>query len=206
MAGPKVLTKKATRPVAQVEEDEDTETEPTTSKVVVTKALAEIVSKWDKAEKTAEAYWPRIVAFVIENGTERDELRQALLDIRKMAKLTANNEISVIMRVADFPDEVQACIDGDDNPATGEVWKVRELRELGKKKQEGGGRDPEDSFKKKIHNVARYAIEEANLELADFIAECKSAFREEHAKAEARSTRASEGNGDAAEDEADTDE
>lgn len=200
----KVLTKRTVKPAVEVDEDEEVETssEP---KVVVTKALATLITGWDRAEKQAEAYWPKIVAFVIENETKREELRQALLDIRKMAKLTANNEISVIMRVSDFPDEVQACIDGDDNPATGEPWKVRELRELGKKKQEGGGRDPEDSFKKKIHNVAKYAIEEAQLEQADFIAECKAAYKEEHAKAEARATRAAEGQEDG-EAESDEDE
>lgn len=193
----KVLTKRNIRPVVKpdVEEEEETETGSET-KVVVTKALAQLITNWDKAEKTAESYFPRVVAFVIENETTREELRQALLDIRKMAKLTANNEISVIMRVAEFPDEVQACIDGDDNPATGEPWKVRELRDLGKKKQEGGGRDPEDSFKKRIRTVAKYAIEEAQLELADFVAECKAAYKEEHAKAEARATRAEEGDGE----------
>lgn len=201
----KVLTKRTVKPAVEVDEDTDTETETKAEpKVIVTKALATLISNWDKAEKTAESYFPRVVAFVIENDTSREELREALLTIRKMAPLTANNEISVIMRVKDFPDEVQACIEGDDNPATEKPWQVRELRDLGKKKQEGGGRDPEDSFKKKVRNVAKYAIEEAQLELSDFIAECKSAYKEEHAKAEAREAKAN--NGEEGEDEGDTNE
>jgi hypothetical protein len=113
-----------------------------------------------------------------------------------MKKITANNELSVIFRVKEFEDEVRACIEGDDNPATGEPWQVRDLRKLGVKTQEGGGRDPEDSFKKKVHNLAKYAIEEAQLELADFIAECKAAYKEEHAKAEAAAVRAAEKDGE----------
>jgi hypothetical protein len=197
----KVLTKHNIRPIAKPDADVDEEVETKAEKVVVTKALAVLINGWDKAEKAAEAYWPKIVQFVIENETTRDELRQALVDLRGMKKITANNELSVIYRVAEFEDEVRACIEGDDNPDTGEPWQVRDLRKLGVKTQEGTGRDPEDSFKKRIRNVAKYAIEEAQLELADFIAECKAAYKEEHAKAEAAAVRAAEKDGEPKEEE-----
>lgn len=188
MPAVKTLTKKSIRPAPQPEPEEEVETKAET-KVIVSKSLAVLINNWEKAEKTAEAYWPKVVQYVIENETTREELRQALMDIRGMKKLTANNEISVIMRVSEFPDEVQACIDGDDNPETGEPWQVRQLRELGKKSQEGGGRDPEDTFKRRIKTVAKYAIEEAQLELADFTAECKAAYKEVYASLEAKATR-----------------
>lgn len=188
----KTLTKRNIRPAVREETDEEVETKAE-AKTVVSKALATLVSGWDKAAKQFDSYFPRIVQYVIENDTSKEEMRQALIDFRGMKPLTANNELSVIFRVAEYPNEVQACIEGDDNPATGEPWRVRDLRDLGKKTQgDGTGRDPEDSFKKRIRNVAKFAIEDAELELADFIAECKAAYKEVHAALEAAAVRAQE--------------
>jgi hypothetical protein len=185
------------RPKARIEDDTelDDETEAKAEpKVVVNKQLSRLMSEWKNAEDKADSYFPRIVQFVIENDTERKELKQALLD-RGMKDLSAVNEVSVIMRVSEFPDEVQACIDGEFEGG------VRALRELGKKKQEGSD-DPETKFKKSIERVATFAIDQVDLDQADFVAEAKSAYKKAYAKLEAKEAR----NAAKAKDGADEDE
>jgi hypothetical protein len=180
----KPTKKLGVRPKPRIEDDTDLDTETESKaepKVVVNKQLARLMSEWKSASEKADSYFPRVVQFVIENDTDRKELKQALLD-RGMKDISAVNEVSVIMRVSEFPDEVQACIDGEFEGG------VRALRELGKKKQEGTD-DPETKFKKSLARVAIFAIDQVDLDQADFIAEAKSAYKSAYAKLEARAAR-----------------
>jgi hypothetical protein len=183
-------TKKTVRPVSQTDTEEEAESKA--EPIVITKALAKLMSEWNQSALKTDSYFPRVVQFVIENDTTKDEIKKALIELRGMTKLTAGNEISVIWRVREFPDEVQACIDGEDNPETGETWKVRELRKLGKTDQDAGGRTVEDTFKRKLGNLAKYAVEDAKLERPDFLQECKEAWNDAYAKATSKNKSAKE--------------
>jgi hypothetical protein len=169
----KVLPKN--RAIERVDEEEDVETkEEPEAKTIVSKGLAKLVTEWTQAVGKADSYFPKICQFVLEEGTEKKELKKALMEIRGMAKLTAGNEVSVIMRVIDYPDEIQKAIDGE--------ITVRELRDIGKEEHEGKD-DPETKLEKGIKRMASFAIKELEMDQPDFLAQCKSAYKDRHAAA-----------------------
>ena len=67
---------------------------------------------------------------VQENEISRAELKKALIEIRGMKELTANNEVSAIMNIIDrVPEMIEQAIDGE--------VTTRDLREAGRKSRKG---------------------------------------------------------------------
>lgn len=182
----KVITRNQTRsrPVVEVEPDIEEQVEekaePTT--VVVSKGLATLMTKWKHAFGQFEAYFPQACQYVIENQTTKEELRQALKEYRGMEVPTLNNEVSVIWRVKDHPEEVEACLNKELNPETGQIWTVRELRNVGVKPQlNRSEKSVEDKYVEMIEKIAIYAIKEVKAGLNDFVNQCRVTYREQHA-------------------------
>jgi hypothetical protein len=174
------------RAITAAEEDEDVETETETKaepKTQISPGLAELVTKWATAVGRADSYFPQIVQYVIEEGTERKELKQALMDIRGMEKITANNEVSVIMRVSEYPEEVERCLNKE--------ITVRQLRDTGKKEHDDKD-DPDTKFEKSLNRIAGQAITEIRLNREDFLAMCRSAYNKKNGDIKAKEARAAE--------------
>jgi hypothetical protein len=182
---PKVIAKNRIRPQVE-EETEDMEqveekAEPKAS-VAVSKGLATIMSKWKNAFGQYEAFFPQAVQYVIENGTTKDELKAALQEYRGLEVPTLNNELSVIWRVKDHPEEVEACLNEEINPETGQVWRIKDLRKVGMKPQlNRNEKTAEDKFVDSMDKVATYAIKEVKIGLNDFITQARTSYREQHA-------------------------
>lgn len=183
---PKVITRNQQRPriavqeEAEVEEQVETKEEPKV--VVVSKGLANLMTKWKNAFGQYESYFPQACQYIIENGTTKDELKQALIEFRGLEKPTLNNELSVLWRVKDHPEEVEATLNEEINPETGQVWRVRELRQVGVKPQTNKtDRSVEDKFIDLMDKVASYGIKEVKLGLNDFINQARTSYREQHA-------------------------
>lgn len=184
MAKLTVQTKNRLRSNPVVEEEEAEETEAKAEpKVTVNKQLAKLMTDWQAAYGKAESYWPKIVMFVIENETSRAELKQALKDFRGLEVPTLNNELSVIMRVKDYPEKVQECLDGE--------LSVRELREVGRKKQEGKEEEePEERVGKLLDKAASFAIEEAAMEVDDFTKAARLSYKRRFSAISAKQAKA----------------
>jgi hypothetical protein len=183
---PKVVTKNRLQPRAEVEEEveETVETKAEPKKqVIVSKGLATLMTKWKNAFGQYEAYFPQACAYIIREGTSRDELKQALIEYRGLEAPTLNNELSVLWRVKDHPEEVEACLNEEINPDTGQVWRVKDLRKVGAKPQlNRTEKSTEDKFVDSMDKVAIYAIKEVKLGLNDFINQARVSYREKHAE------------------------
>jgi hypothetical protein len=182
-----VLTKTGTKVRSRVEETEEPETKVKPEEApVVDKGLNRLVLEWEKSFKQTESYWPRIVEYVADNDVSRKTLEKALIDLRGMQPMTAKNEVSKIFKGA--KEEHRESLD---QVLAGEKT-VREFREEITTKQEGTD-DAETKFNKKLEGVARYAITEIEmLELSDFIAASRKAYKSAFAKVE-KAARKAEG-------------
>jgi hypothetical protein len=164
----------------EAEEQIESKAEP--KAVVVSKGLASLMTKWKNAFGQYEAYFPQAVQYVIENGTTKEELKQALIDYRGLEVPTLNNELSVIWRVKDHPEEVEACLNEEINPETGQVWRIKDLRKVGMKPQlNRSEKSSEDKFVDSMDKVASYAIKEVKIGLNDFVTQARTSYREQHA-------------------------
>jgi len=180
-----VLTKTKVKPRVRVDEDEETETkaEP---KPIVEKGLGGLVKQWDDNIKKGESYWARIVEYVADNEVSRKDLKAALIEIRGLAPMTADNECSKILTGAkeENREHLESLLAGD--------ITVRKFRELITTPQEGKD-EPETKFHKAMKKVATQAITELNMvELSDFVAAAKQDYRTAYAKVEAKQKREEE--------------
>lgn len=182
----------------RVETDDETDT-PTKAepKVVVSAELRTLVKDWDKAEKNAGGYWVKIAVHISENEVSRAELKEALKTIRKMQELTANNEVSKLFKMKDHPDVLEQLVNNE--------ITVREAREMVTTKQEGTD-DPETKLMKSLKRAATFAIKEADVELADFVATAKSAYKDANSRIESAAKRAAANGGGDDEDEGEDEE
>jgi hypothetical protein len=165
----------------RVADEPETKEEP---KVIVDKGLAKLVQEWDSQDKKAGGYWIRICEYVAENDITRAQLKKALMDLRGMAEVTANNEVSKIFKMRDNPDVLEQLKDGE--------ITQREAREAVTKKQEGTD-DAETKLKKQLNRAASFAINEVEAESGEFVTLARGAYKDQYAKIEARKAREEEG-------------
>ena len=174
---------------------------------VANKELVSLVREWKEAEDNADAYFPRIVQLVIELKTERKELKDILMKERGLTELSAGSELSVIYRLVELENAeelVEAVINGEDNPETGEPWTVRDYRKVGIKEQSGKD-DPDTRLKKGLQRMANLAIEEAGVDDREQFGKlARNAFDKAESRIEKKQAKASkkaEADGEESEDQ-----
>jgi hypothetical protein len=187
---PKSVVKSKTRPAPEPDEETESDTKAET-KIIVDKGLATLVKDWDKADKVQGSYWVKIAEYVSDNDISRAMLKKALMDLRGMAELTANNEVSKIFKLKDAPEVLEQLVNGD--------ITIKQAKEAVTKKQEGTD-DAETKVKKGLHRLASVAIQEVEAEQGEFVQMAKTAYRETLAKLQAKAAK-EEGEGEEGEDE-----
>ena len=189
-------TKKRVKADVDVDDEVESKAEPD---VIVDKGLGNLLKEWHQADRKAESYFLRIIEYVQENDISRQMLKKGLIEMRGMAELTANNEVSKVFKCIEQPDLVQQAVD--------KKITVRELRDRVTKRQEGTD-DPEQKLKKRLRLVATFAISEddLNYDEGQFLRESKRAYKDAYAKIEAKAERQSEDGEDGEEDEGDEEE
>jgi hypothetical protein len=188
----KVVSMSGTRLKARQVAEPETKADASTEEVVVVdKGLLKLVNDWEKADKQAGSYFARICEYVHDNeGIKKSEMKKALIDVRGMKEMTANNEVSKIWKIKDNEEVLEQLLAGD--------ITVQRAKELVTTKQEGTD-DDETKLEKSLKRAATFGIEKLSIEAAEFIGKARASYKEALAKAHAKAERQAE-NGEGGEE------